>query len=115
MDEKFHDPEFANRSIEFDVTEGYTVCDALTGGGAHKVESYIHLHPDFSASVKHELIEVLAADGQAIALIKVDGASIRLEQGWHFPEFGVRFKNVLIVLSCEGTLPLQLSYRISKI
>ena len=104
-----------HRSIEFDVTEGYTVCDVLKGGGAHKMESFIHLHPNFSARVKHELIEVLAADGQAIALIKVDGASIRLEQGWYFPEFGVRFKNALIVLSCEGTLPLQLSYRISKI
>lgn len=103
------------RSIEFDATEGYTVCDVLQGNGVHAMESYIHLHPDFSARVKHDLIEVLAADEQVIAFIKVEGASIRLEQGWYFPEFGVRFENALIVLSCAGALPLQLSYRISKI
>ena len=66
-----------------------------------------HLHVPWS-------IKVLEAGGMPVATIEVEGAAIRLEQGWYFPEFGVRFENALIVLSCEGRLPLQLKYRIRK-
>lgn len=102
------------RTIGYDSAEGWTVCDALQGGGNHAMESFIHLHPDFTAEVAGGSIKVLEAGGGTIATIDVEGAAIRLEQGWYFPEFGVRFENALIVLSCEGRLPLQLKYRIRK-
>lgn len=102
------------RTIGYDSAEGWSVCDALQGGGIHAMESFIHLHPDFTAEVAGGSIKVLEAGEQPVATIEVEGAAIRLEQGWYFPEFGVRFENVLIVLSCEGRLPLQLKYRIRK-
>ena len=102
------------RSIEFDTIEGYTICDTLQGLGTHLMESYIHLHPDFSAKIRDNVIELLA-EGEIISTITVEGANMRLERSWYFPEFGRRLENALIILSCQGTLPLQLSYQIKKI
>lgn len=103
------------RTMGYDAVGGWTVCDTLQGSGSHVMESYIHLHPDFTAEVKGDSIEVLEEEKLPIAIIEVVGAAIRLEQGWYSPEFGVRFENVLVVLSYEGGLPLQLKYRIRKI
>lgn len=102
------------RTIEYDASEGWVACDVLKGNGTHVMVSFIHLHPDFSAVVKGNSIAVFAADEQIIATIEVEGAAIHLEQSWYFPAFGMRFENVLIALSCEGRLPLQLTYRIRK-
>jgi len=48
------------------------VCDVLQGGGNHAIESFIHLHPDFTAEVKGSSIVVLAGDGRSVATIEVE-------------------------------------------
>lgn len=102
------------RSIEYDVKEGWTVHDMLLGGGHHALQSFLHVHPDFVASVKDLSIDVSEVGGKSIATILVDGAAIEVEQGWYFPEFGIQVENAVIVLSCSGMLPLHITYRIKK-
>lgn len=102
------------RTIGYDADGSWTVSDRLHGDRSHAMESYIHLHPDFTAEVLANSIVVLTQEKLPFALIEVEGASIRLEKGWYFPEFGIRIANSVIVLSCEGKLPLQLTYCIRK-
>ena len=40
---------------------------------------------------------------------------MRVEQGWYFPEFGVKRENHVIVFTCSGKSPLGLNYRIRKV
>jgi hypothetical protein len=37
---------------------------------------------------------------------------IELKEGWYCPEFGYRYKNEVIELSCDGKFPLYLAYLI---
>lgn len=103
------------RSIKFNETDGYRIYDKLEGRGRHLVESFIHLHPDFSVTVNHDVIAISTANKQAFAVIQVNNGNIRVERGWYFPEFGVKMENVLIVLWLDGNLPLQLNYQIKKL
>ncbi len=102
------------RSINFNETEGYCICDKLEGRGRHLVESYIHLHPDFSVTVNHDVIAISTPNKRVFAVIQVNSGNIRVERGWYFPEFGVKMENVLIVLWLDNNLPLQLNYQIKK-
>lgn len=103
------------RSVNFNEIKGYSVCDKLEGNGRHLIESYIHLHPDFSVTVNHDVIAVSGLGGEIFADIQVGSGHIRVERGWYFPEFGVKLENVLIVLWLDGELPLQLNYQIKKL
>ncbi len=103
------------RVIDYDGRGVWTVLDKLTGMGNHHAESYIHLHPDFSARNGRDCIEILTKDGKTIGRLEVIGnASISFESRQYFPEFGIEHKNEVIVLSCFGRLPLEFGYRIIK-
>ena len=103
------------RVIEYDGSGTWTVLDEVSGTGRHSAESYIHLHPDYSAKRGKDCIEILKKDGKAIGRLEVIGnASISFEAGHYFPEFGMELENLVIMLSCSGTLPLEFGYRISK-
>ncbi|TKB65783.1 MAG: heparinase [Nitrospira sp.] len=103
------------RAIEYDGRGTWTVRDEVTGTGKHDVESAIHLHPDYSTKQVNDCIKILKKDGKAIVRLELVGnALIRVEPGRYFPEFGIEHKNEVIVLSCSGTLPLEIGYRISK-
>lgn len=103
------------RVIEYNGSGTWTVLDEMTGTGKHEAESYIHLHPDYSIKKGKACIEILKKNGKSIGRLEVIGnASIRLEAGQYFPEFGSEYDNEVIVLSCSGALPLKFGYQISK-
>lgn len=103
------------RVIDYDGHGAWTVLDKVTGMGNHRAESYVHLHPDCSTKDGRDCIEIVKKDGKFIGRLEVIGkASIRLETGKYFPEFGIEHKNDVIMLSCSGTLPLEFGYRIIK-
>lgn len=60
-------------------------------------------------------MRVIEPSGSTIATIEALGPSdIRVEQGWYFPEFGLKLKNPVIVFTCSKDIPLSVSYRIQK-
>jgi uncharacterized heparinase superfamily protein len=103
------------RIIEYDGCGEWTVIDEMTGIGKHEIESYIHLHPDYSAKSGEDFIEIIRKKGKAVCRLEIIGTvSIRLEAGQYFPEFGRKYENEIVVLSCFDTLPLKFGYRLSK-
>jgi len=90
--------------------------DILEGRGTHRMESYIHIHPDFQVVQSDASIRVIEPSGSTLAIIEALGPShIRTEQGWYFPEFGLKRENRVIVFTCSGEIPLGLSYRVRKV
>ena len=80
------------------------------------MESYIHINPDFQVVQSEASIRVIEPSGSTMATIEALGPShMRVEQGWYFPEFGVKRENHVIVFTCSGEIPLGLSYRIQKV
>ena len=89
--------------------------DRLEGRGTHRMESYIHIHPDFQIVKSESGIHVIEPNGSTLAIIDaLESCHTRVEQGWYFPEFGLKRENHVIVFTCSGEVPLDLSYRIQK-
>lgn len=104
-----------SRKISYDGQGSWVIEDLLEGRGRHRMESYVHIHPDFHVAQMGACIEIIAHSGHTIAIIEPLGPSdTRLEQGWYFPEFGVKHKNYVIVFSCSQDAPFGSSYRIRK-
>ncbi|MBH0176737.1 MAG: alginate lyase family protein [Nitrospira sp.] len=103
------------RRITYDGQGSWVVKDLLEGSGMHRMESYLHVHPDFHIIRMGACIAIKASSGHTIAMVDVLGtADTRLEQGWYFPEFGVKHENHVIVFFCSQAAPFDLSYRIRK-
>jgi uncharacterized heparinase superfamily protein len=104
------------RSMSYDGQESWVIEDMLEGRGAHRMESYIHIHPDFQVAQSEAGVRVIEPRGSTMAIIEALGPSqMRVEQGWYFPEFGLKRENHVIVFTCAGKIPLSLSYRIRKV
>jgi uncharacterized heparinase superfamily protein len=104
------------RSMSYDGQESWVIEDMLEGRGAHRMESYLHIHPDYQVVPSGTTLRVIEPSGSPIAMIEtLEASQKRVEQGWYFPEFGVKRENHVIVFTCSGEIPLSLSYRIRKV
>ncbi len=103
------------RSMSYDGQESWLIEDMLEGRGAHRMESYLHIHPDYQVMPSGSTLRVIEPSGSPIAVIEtLEASQMRVEQGWYFPEFGVKRENHVIVFTCSGQIPLSVSYRIRK-
>jgi len=103
------------RTIEYEANGIWTVVDTFSGSGEHRVETFVHLHPDLEARRVGSTISIALSVGGVVSELEVlDASEIALEKGWYCPEFGTRHENSVIRLSSSGTLPLSLGYRIVK-
>lgn len=103
------------RQISYDGHGNWVITDVLEGKGTHQMESFVHLHPDFSITESVAKNYRIEWNGEPVATIEaLNPCQIRIEQGCYFPEFGLSHKNPVIAFSCSGEVPLQLSYRIRK-
>ena len=104
------------RTILFNGAENWTIEDLLEGRGHHRMESYVHIHPDFQVVQDQASFCIADDEGRSIALVESHRASeVRIEKGWYFPEFGLKRENTVLVFTCSGSLPLSLRYRIHKV
>jgi hypothetical protein len=100
----------------YDGQESWVIEDMLEGSGAHRMESYLHIHPDYQVVPSGTTLRVIEPSGSPIAIIEtLEASQMKVEQGWYFPEFGVKRENHVIVFTCSGKIPLSLSYRIRKV
>jgi uncharacterized heparinase superfamily protein len=103
------------RQLSYDGQGSWVITDMLEGKGVHRMESYVHIHPDFHVVRIGACIGIVAPTGRTIAIIERLGSwEPRLEQGWYFPEFGLKHKNHVIVFYGSHETPFSLSYRIQK-
>jgi uncharacterized heparinase superfamily protein len=104
------------RHISYDGQGSWVVTDGLEGMGNHRMESFVHIHPDFTIMESGESSFKIDRCGEVIATIEaLNTCRIAIEPGCYFPEFGLSQKNSVIAFSCSGEVPLQLSYRIQKV
>lgn len=93
--------------------------DQIQGEGVHEIDSYLHFHPDVELEDMGQGLWRLLRDQRHFAYLVVNGVSdevvsARLEEGWYCPEFGIRRKNQVLVISTRTVLPADLSYRIER-
>jgi uncharacterized heparinase superfamily protein len=74
------------------------VIDEVTGSGATRAESRIHLHPDAQLSTTRLLIA---------------GARLSEGEGWYSERFGERVANRVLTLTAEGAMPLRFVYALA--
>lgn len=99
-----------HREIEFEKkTSSLIVVDSITGSGNHKIESYIHLHPDVKLTEFEDYL-VLSRENVTIKLSVVN-SQFSIDNGWYCPEFGKRIKNKVISIY-SNQLPVKLTYKI---
>jgi uncharacterized heparinase superfamily protein len=104
------------RRISYHYGEAsWIITDVVEGNGTHRMESLVHIHPDFTIAQLSPSSIRIEYDGNAVAIIEASNTChMRIEQGCYFPEFGLSQKNCVLVFSYSAELPLQLSYRIQK-
>ncbi|NGZ01419.1 MAG: heparinase [Nitrospira sp. WS238] len=104
------------RHIAYDGDKGsWIITDEVEGMGTHRMESFVHLHPDMTLVESGANCFKIDRGGEAIARIDaLHPCQVAIEEGCYFSEFGLRQKNLMLAFSCAGELPLQLSYRIQK-
>jgi hypothetical protein len=79
------------------------------------MESFVHIHPDCALVDFESNSFRIERCGEAIATIKtLSACQTTIVEGCYFPEFGLSQKNLVLAFSCQGEVPLQLSYRIQK-
>jgi uncharacterized heparinase superfamily protein len=91
----------------------WLVMDWLEGGGSHRVESFVHLHP----SVQVRSPEARTADTMIVSvgsyryrLISLGPGDLQLLKTWYAPEFGIRQPRTSISWSWRGAFPVMLAY-----
>jgi len=97
----------------------FVIQDKVQGEGVHRVDSYLHFHPDIEIEEKSEGLWHLARGQSSVAYLTVKGitdesVTVRIEPGWYCPEFGIRQRNQVLVISTKTVLTANLSYRIER-
>jgi hypothetical protein len=91
------------------------VNDVAADSGVHEINNFIHFHPD-ALILAEDGAYFMELQGVRVASIAfADNLEIHVEEGWYFPEFGIKHKDTVIRLSCRGKLPLSQYYRIEAV
>jgi uncharacterized heparinase superfamily protein len=104
-----------HRTIEYDGHGEWLIVDHIEGTGKHRVKSYVHLHPSYTANVEGRRVSIRDGSGVEWAGLEVlDTGEISVkEDSWYYPEFGRATKNTAIVCARSGDIPMRLGYRIT--
>lgn len=104
------------RFVEFDETDGWTITDRIKGRRKHRVESFIHIHPDLKAVIKGAEIQLLdrTSNKRRARIVVISQDTVSRSKGWYCPEFGLRLQNDVIILSISKELPIEMGYKILK-
>lgn len=113
---RLKNPAVHQRDVLFDGQCCWTIKDTITGKGEHRVESFIHLHPDITVEEREEQQLGLMINGKQIAILSLfDNISYDVSNAVYHPEFGVEHANKVVRLFYHGALPVSLGYSLSFI
>jgi len=103
------------RAVVYEPPAVWRVEDRVSGSGRHDLDSWVHLHPDWSAEIKGGTVVVADRAGTVGALIEPQpGVAVCVETGQYFPCFGTKLSNQVVRLSARGPLPITFGYVIRK-
>ena len=115
-----------HRRIILGLNEGiWVVLDQVFGHGSHRLDSYVHFHPQAWCRISGDTVEfgrdelraciypIKNAPATPVLMSLVKGSTNPI-QGWYAPEFGKREPNHVLCLSFEANLPSQSGYLIAS-
>jgi uncharacterized heparinase superfamily protein len=92
---------------------GVSVIDTVEGGGEHLVECNVHLA--FGVTPEHigpRTFALRHTSGEQITVqFAGDGLAIEVRDGWVAPEYGVRHRSKVLVVTRTGRLPARFEHR----
>jgi uncharacterized heparinase superfamily protein len=104
-------------------TNAWVVVDRVSGSRRHKVESFLHFHPDIDvkpiSETKALSIEAitprwsLTANGNRYVVMATNKIAAHLTEAWYSPGFAIRQVQPVIRWIWEGELPLTMVYAIA--
>jgi uncharacterized heparinase superfamily protein len=103
------------RELLIQQTGRWEVRDHVTGRGRHRIESFIHFHPSCTVQALCSDEWRITVAGGPVLKLSVYGGAVRLAEGWYCPEFGKRVANAVLVIECEGRLPIECGYVLKRV
>jgi uncharacterized heparinase superfamily protein len=102
----------------------WLVLDEISGLGRHKIESFIHFHPNVSCELNGSdaIIRFPTGSARIYPHPRDDGSSVELScvcgqvdpiQGWYAQKFGARQPNPVLTLTSDSVLPGRVGYLIA--
>jgi uncharacterized heparinase superfamily protein len=97
----------------------FVINDIIQGKGIHRVDSYLHFHPDIEVTNEEGGRWSLVRENRVVAYLIImhsqeQEISTQIESSWYCPEFGIRRKNKTLIISSTTDLPAKLSYKIVR-
>lgn len=89
--------------------------DEITGNGVHTVSNFIHIHPDVDCVLENDECFLVKGADKLARITFSDSMNVCLEDGWYYPEFGLKRKNKVLWLSVVVPLPIKQWYVIEEI
>jgi uncharacterized heparinase superfamily protein len=103
------------RVIDCRVGESWRISDHITGQGSHRLESFLHFHPDFRIEGHaDDWLATCEQSGMRFRIKTAGGACSRAASAY-CPRFGVQQPNSMLVLRSQAVLPAELSYTIERL
>jgi len=108
-----------SRRVRMQAGGPWEVFDLIAGGseGLHRVANRVHIDSVMDVQPESETTVVLKSrqSGLQLRLSANCNGPVRVESGYHFPEFGLCRDNRVIVMEGEGRLPFEMQYRIERL
>jgi len=103
-------------------TNAWVFVDRVSGSGKHKVESFLHFHPDVDVRPNSES-NLLSTDvimprwffdvkGSRYIVMAMDTVTAHFTQAWYSPGFAIRQDQSVIHWVWEGKLPTTMIYAV---
>ena len=103
------------RTIFLQAPDTWIVADLLSGGGTHRVESFVHFHPLVRVKALDDLTAasngmplrrwLLEFAGQAWSLVTYGEGQFDLIESWYSEQFGKRQPSTALRWAWKGTIP----------
>jgi uncharacterized heparinase superfamily protein len=104
-----------HREIRFGKDGRLEVSDRVSGQGRHKIESFLHFHPDLQVERRGAREVQLSRDGVRVAMVTAGPTGeLHLEEGRYCPEFGVCRDSAQLRVIVASDLPATITYSIEK-
>lgn len=103
--------------LKHNKTHRVKIEDILSGQKKLRtIRNHLHFHPDITLKpVRENTFQIVRGD-LLIGNLTVDAeVSCSLGTSWYCPEFGLKFKNVMLVMEKVAELPARMSYCIETI
>ncbi|TRZ88382.1 MAG: heparinase [Methanosarcinales archaeon] len=92
---------------------GIDIDDWIEGKGQHNIESRLHIHPDLSADLKDNSVEVVEGRQRYMTIFPLTTGLVEIKDGWYCPEFGLKYQcSVIVVRHKNVSLPFKTGWQI---